>query len=183
MPDFLRFSWCCRGGLNSRPLPYQGSALPLSYGSMPGLQCKNRFGRDGHSRAAGSCHKAPAHASAAEGLSGSSPTPPPDRPLSIATCGGSGSACFSCIVPMRSGRKPARHLDSGLGARSREANASTVLKRAHHGGPRRQTGGQRASRKGYAARAAQARLARQSQAKKSAGARTRQHRGYAFAWS
>jgi hypothetical protein len=54
--------WCCRGGLNSRPLPYQGSALPLSYGSMPGLQFKNRFGRDGHPRAAGSCHKASAHA-------------------------------------------------------------------------------------------------------------------------
>ena len=26
--------WCCRGGLNSRPQPYQGCALPLSYGSM-----------------------------------------------------------------------------------------------------------------------------------------------------
>ncbi len=25
--------WCCRRELNSRPLPYQGSALPLSYGS------------------------------------------------------------------------------------------------------------------------------------------------------
>src|SRR5262249_43177575 len=25
--------WCCRGGLNSRPQPYQGCALPLSYGS------------------------------------------------------------------------------------------------------------------------------------------------------
>ena len=25
--------WCCRVGLNYRPLPYQGSALPLSYGS------------------------------------------------------------------------------------------------------------------------------------------------------
>ena len=25
--------WCCRCGLNTRPLPYQGSALPLSYGS------------------------------------------------------------------------------------------------------------------------------------------------------
>jgi len=23
--------WCCKRGLNSRPLPYQGSALPLSY--------------------------------------------------------------------------------------------------------------------------------------------------------
>ena len=27
--------WCCRTGLNCGPLPYQGSALPLSYGSMP----------------------------------------------------------------------------------------------------------------------------------------------------
>ena len=26
--------WCCRGGLNSRPPPYQGGALPLSYGSV-----------------------------------------------------------------------------------------------------------------------------------------------------
>ncbi len=25
--------WCCRRGLNSRPQPYQGCALPLSYGS------------------------------------------------------------------------------------------------------------------------------------------------------
>src|SRR5690606_12144289 len=27
--------WCCERGLNSRPLPYQGSALPLSYRSRP----------------------------------------------------------------------------------------------------------------------------------------------------
>ncbi len=26
--------WCCREDLNFRPLPYQGSALPLSYGSL-----------------------------------------------------------------------------------------------------------------------------------------------------
>ena len=26
--------WCCRRGLNSRPQPYQGCALPLSYGSL-----------------------------------------------------------------------------------------------------------------------------------------------------
>ena len=25
--------WCCREDSNFRPLPYQGSALPLSYGS------------------------------------------------------------------------------------------------------------------------------------------------------
>ncbi len=30
---FSRSDWCCRTGLNCRPLPYQGSALPLSYGS------------------------------------------------------------------------------------------------------------------------------------------------------
>jgi integrase len=32
--EIQRDAWCCRGGLNSRPLPYQGSALPLSYGSI-----------------------------------------------------------------------------------------------------------------------------------------------------
>ena len=31
---FLKIFWCCERGLNSRPLPYQGSALPLSYGSF-----------------------------------------------------------------------------------------------------------------------------------------------------
>jgi hypothetical protein len=31
--DIRSFFWCCRTGLNCRPLPYQGSALPLSYGS------------------------------------------------------------------------------------------------------------------------------------------------------
>jgi hypothetical protein len=33
---FRAFEWCCRCGLNTRPLPYQGSALPLSYGSNTG---------------------------------------------------------------------------------------------------------------------------------------------------
>ena len=32
----LGFWWCCWGELNSRPLPYQGSALPLSYSSNGG---------------------------------------------------------------------------------------------------------------------------------------------------
>ena len=31
--NFQRDKWCCERGLNSRPLPYQGSALPLSYRS------------------------------------------------------------------------------------------------------------------------------------------------------
>ena len=31
---WTRGEWCCRGGLNSRPQPYQGCALPLSYGSI-----------------------------------------------------------------------------------------------------------------------------------------------------
>src|SRR5438034_9327964 len=30
--------WCCQTGLNCRPLHYQWSALPLSYGSMPGIE-------------------------------------------------------------------------------------------------------------------------------------------------
>src|SRR3954447_17493575 len=31
----LQENWCCQTGLNCRPLHYQWSALPLSYGSMP----------------------------------------------------------------------------------------------------------------------------------------------------
>lgn len=31
---FNKIGWCCERGLNSRPLPYQGSALPLSYRSI-----------------------------------------------------------------------------------------------------------------------------------------------------
>ena len=31
-------AWCCRTGLNCRPLHYQWSALPLSYGSMPRIR-------------------------------------------------------------------------------------------------------------------------------------------------
>ena len=32
---FNDLRWCCRWVSNLRPLPYQGSALPLSYGSIP----------------------------------------------------------------------------------------------------------------------------------------------------
>jgi hypothetical protein len=34
----IREIWCCERGLNSRPLPYQGSALPLSYRSPSAFQ-------------------------------------------------------------------------------------------------------------------------------------------------
>jgi hypothetical protein len=30
------YKWCCWRGLNSRPPPYQGGALPLSYNSLGG---------------------------------------------------------------------------------------------------------------------------------------------------
>ena len=37
--DLKGFLWCCKGGLNSRPHPYQGCALPLSYCStLDGLR-------------------------------------------------------------------------------------------------------------------------------------------------
>ena len=34
LSDISEMGWCCERGLNSRPLPYQGSALPLSYHSI-----------------------------------------------------------------------------------------------------------------------------------------------------
>jgi hypothetical protein len=37
-----RDKWCCKRGLNSRPLPYQGSALPLSYCSISKCGAKRR---------------------------------------------------------------------------------------------------------------------------------------------
>jgi hypothetical protein len=47
-PDFVGLSWCCRTGLNCRPLPYQGSALPLSYGSEDhGAACTQSGGAAG----------------------------------------------------------------------------------------------------------------------------------------
>src|SRR5262245_28436899 len=45
--------WCCRSGLNTRPPPYQGGALPLSYGSKKrAIICERRERR-------GNCHKGP----------------------------------------------------------------------------------------------------------------------------
>jgi hypothetical protein len=55
------FPWCCQTGLNCRPLPYQGSALPLSYGS---IQHGERIGPMATTQRGGSCHKVLAHASA-----------------------------------------------------------------------------------------------------------------------
>ena len=59
-------SWCCERGLNSRPLPYQGSALPLSYHSAggSGLDRAGRFSGKGAS-AQGGVFRKPAGLSAA----------------------------------------------------------------------------------------------------------------------
>lgn len=54
LADLLRAfrgdGWCCQTGLNCRPLHYQWSALPLSYGSMPGPE-ENRPERPDRARA------------------------------------------------------------------------------------------------------------------------------------
>ena len=42
--------WCCWGGLNSRPQPYQGCALPLSYSSTPFHQDPAALGRGAGAR-------------------------------------------------------------------------------------------------------------------------------------
>ena len=49
--------WCCRRDLNSRPLPYQGSALPLSYGSIGSVSGGHR--RDPGRNASPECRPAP----------------------------------------------------------------------------------------------------------------------------
>ena len=59
---FLRGSgWCCQTGLNCRPLHYQWSALPLSYGSMPRMR---ESARKAPATCAVPCHKATGRASA-----------------------------------------------------------------------------------------------------------------------
>ena len=46
-----RREWCCRTGLNCGPPPYQGGALPLSYGSRTAKPPRNR-GRTGAAQTA-----------------------------------------------------------------------------------------------------------------------------------
>jgi hypothetical protein len=53
--------WCCQTGLNCRPLHYQWSALPLSYGSMPRMR---ESARKAPATCAVPCHKATGRASA-----------------------------------------------------------------------------------------------------------------------
>src|ERR1700729_2299692 len=66
--------WCCQTGLNCRPLHYQWSALPLSYGSMPRIR---ESAPKGLHKAADPCHKAKKRASAASGR------PQPKSPQSV----------------------------------------------------------------------------------------------------
>ena len=57
---FKKMKWCCQTGLNCRPLHYQWSALPLSYGSNAGI----RIGRHrGPTKRADFCHRPPRCAS------------------------------------------------------------------------------------------------------------------------
>ena len=64
--------WCCQTGLNCRPLHYQWSALPLSYGSMPRIR---ESAQRAPTERADPCHKAPIRASAAGGRKASKTAP------------------------------------------------------------------------------------------------------------
>src|SRR2546430_1140300 len=61
-PNVHESGWCCREGLNLRPPPYQGGALPLSYGSA-GPEAKTARMERGRERA-DPCHKGENGASA-----------------------------------------------------------------------------------------------------------------------
>ena len=67
--------WCCQMGLNHRPLHYQWSALPLSYGSMrPKAESGPRGGSILATRAAGAQARAlPCHARQKGRLQGGQP--------------------------------------------------------------------------------------------------------------
>src|SRR5215472_4656330 len=53
VPKVVGKIWCCRSGLNTRPPPYQGGALPLSYGS------KNARPETPPTQRGGNCHNGP----------------------------------------------------------------------------------------------------------------------------
>ena len=57
---FQKMKWCCQTGLNCRPLHYQWSALPLSYGSMCWDQNRPP---EGPTKRADICHRPPRCAS------------------------------------------------------------------------------------------------------------------------
>jgi hypothetical protein len=67
-----RKEWCCQTGLNCRPLHYQWSALPLSYGSMPRIR---ESAQRASTERADPCHKAPFRASAGAARKASKTTP------------------------------------------------------------------------------------------------------------
>src|ERR1700744_2897396 len=79
---FKEGKWCCQTGLNCRPLHYQWSALPLSYGSMPRIQ---ESAQRAPTERADPCHKAPFRASAGGGRNPWKTVPfsAPRRPVSV----------------------------------------------------------------------------------------------------
>jgi hypothetical protein len=183
-------NWCCQTGLNCRPLHYQWSALPLSYGSMPGIQ---GIGPKRPLQAAGSCHKAPSGASArrgregaktvkkqrrprASGRSGSrSPRPVPERRgMARESClqfdQFAGVVAFDAIDGLRS--HSARLRQSAIAPMPDEtqyARQRTHTRQAHDEGCQ-----------GFARGAAEAGATRKPQAAKVAGARAQRRGGGIF---
>jgi hypothetical protein len=97
--------WCCQMGLNHRPLHYQWSALPLSYGSM-----RPRAGKR-PTRRVDPCHKGRRCASAGLALP-CSPKGPPSRRTTGSVC--ERNSMFSATIESRKsfllcGRSKMRH--------------------------------------------------------------------------
>ena len=79
----LGFRWCRRAGLNCRPQPYQGCALPLSYGGVGRGSSESRRRREAEKRgkpAKGLTKSALGHTASAmtQGPKQQNPKPAPD---------------------------------------------------------------------------------------------------------
>jgi hypothetical protein len=110
--DMTAKLWCCERGLNSRPLPYQGSALPLSYRSPLPFQsaAPDRPGAADSGRAL----SVPA-------ASGSRPLPE-QRPWRRAAmlAGGLLAQSATGATPVRRGRAPADRAPAGSSVAGRD---------------------------------------------------------------
>ena len=186
--------WCCQTGLNCRPLHYQWSALPLSYGSMPGIegnrpkwpptrrpvlatraplaQARGQAGKGPKSSKIGADDRRGATIRQLWADSGSRSRPkPPNRDLRCSRHGGLGGARCAGRIAMQYGRSKPTILSRRCGRSRLTSFRSRHVRRTDDEGRSRQAcGKERRGCEGFTTGPAEAGVARKSQAAEVAGA-------------
>ena len=189
--------WCCQTGLNCRPLHYQWSALPLSYGSMPGIegnrpkwpptrrpvlatraplaQARGQAGKGPKSSKTGACCR---QAPSSVGPGNSKADPVPDHPwprpgrrimTSRWPCGGSAGHCGE-------GRRNPLCSDGGVAGGVVPVRSRHIRRTDDEGRSRQACGKERRGCEGFTTGPAETRVARKSQAAEVAGPRAQRCR-------